>query len=94
MTGFSFPHFNSSYPLVPLCTVAINQPILLELRALGLGYVPEFAVVIAHALLLDVELVEARGEGIPQGLHVTLWMECLPWPDAGLGLTRLENEEK
>lgn len=71
------------HPVRPSTVVAIHQPVLLELRAFGVNYVPVLAAAVLNPLLLHlVEVIEARRERVVKTLNVALWMQCPPWFNA------------
>ena len=79
---------------MPRSPVAKHQPLRLKLWPLRIKNVAEFAVVVAHSRLLDVEAIEARRERVPETVHVALRVERLPRSDASLALAGFEHEEK
>lgn len=75
--------------------MAIDKPIELELRALGINNIPRLAPIIADLLLLRlVEVIEPRRQRIVEVLDIARRMQGLPGADTRLSLARLEDEEQ
>lgn len=83
------------HPLTPPRPVSINEPVRLELRALGVEEVAQLAAAEADLYLVPlVKAVEAWAQGVAQGPDVACRVKGVPRADARLALARLEHQEQ
>lgn len=73
----------------------INNPLRLELRPLRIDDIPQLAAIVPNTqLLLLVEGVKPRRQGVDEVAHVAVRVQGSPGADARLRLAGLEHEEE